>query len=574
MREWTLKILLIVIFFAYSPKARAEPFAYISSLFGNTVSVVDTATNTVVATVPVGGGPKGVAVTPDGKRVYVANQGSGTVSVIDTTTNSKIATVFVGGAPNGIAVHPSGKRVYVTNNALTVIETITNTVVTAIYVGSTPRGVAVHPDGTKVYVTASCCTDGIFVVDTTTNQLVDVVSFPVQSFLNGIVLTPDGRQIYVAAEAGVVRSHDPGVYVVNTVTKHISMVKAVFQPYALAVHPDGKRVYATSLDKVWVINTATNGVITRIKIPGAIALGNSQGIAVHPDGTKVYVTSIDANTVSVINTVNNRITATIPVANGPVAYGRFIGPSCVSLDGSTPNPTVKQPRPICLGAAGGNVTDKITVNGKIGCVLGTLGSLVTDENSFFILSNNHVLAKNNEAKIGSDIAQPNTCQKPGNNIVADLVAFKSINFNFSAPNTVDAAIAEIRTGAVDANGSILGIGPPNTIPMLPADALGREVKKYGAATGVTHGIVTAINQNFDVTSKNTGKTAKFTNQIRITGLGGPFSADGDSGALVVEDVPSCPRPVGLLYGGDETSTFINPIIDVLGSLGVRIAGCY
>ena len=68
------------------------------------VSVIDTATNTVVATVTVGGGPFGVAITPDGVFAYVANFGSGTVSVIGTATNTVVATVPVGGGPFGVAI--------------------------------------------------------------------------------------------------------------------------------------------------------------------------------------------------------------------------------------------------------------------------------------------------------------------------------------------------------------------------------------------------------------------------------------------------------------------------------------
>ena len=82
----------------------------------NTVSVIDTATNTVTATVPVGKCPMGVAVSPDGTKVYVANEGSNNVSVIDTATNTVTATVTVGKSPYGIAVTPDGTKVYVANS--------------------------------------------------------------------------------------------------------------------------------------------------------------------------------------------------------------------------------------------------------------------------------------------------------------------------------------------------------------------------------------------------------------------------------------------------------------------------
>jgi len=67
---------------------------------GDNVSVIATATNAVIATIPVGSSPAGAAVTPDGTRVYVTNAGSGTVSVIDAATNAVTATVPVVGVPS------------------------------------------------------------------------------------------------------------------------------------------------------------------------------------------------------------------------------------------------------------------------------------------------------------------------------------------------------------------------------------------------------------------------------------------------------------------------------------------
>ena len=71
---------------------------------GNSVSVIDTATNTVVATVAVGQHPSSVTVNPTGTRLYVANQSSDSVSVIDTATNAVVTAVVVGSGPVGVAV--------------------------------------------------------------------------------------------------------------------------------------------------------------------------------------------------------------------------------------------------------------------------------------------------------------------------------------------------------------------------------------------------------------------------------------------------------------------------------------
>src|SRR6266403_849943 len=119
--------------------ARAQTFAYVTNVFASTVSMIDTASNTVVATVAVGSGPFAVAITPDGTRAYVTG---GPVSVIDTASNTVVATV---GDPNayGVAITPDGTRAYVTDflsAAVTVIETANNTIIAEVPVGTHDLG--------------------------------------------------------------------------------------------------------------------------------------------------------------------------------------------------------------------------------------------------------------------------------------------------------------------------------------------------------------------------------------------------------------------------------------------------
>jgi YVTN family beta-propeller protein len=94
-------VMLVMGLSAMAPPAEAAPFAYVVNSGDGTVSVIDTATNTVVGTpIPVGREPFGVDVTPDGKHAYVANRGSNSVSVIDTATKMVVATVAVGMFPS------------------------------------------------------------------------------------------------------------------------------------------------------------------------------------------------------------------------------------------------------------------------------------------------------------------------------------------------------------------------------------------------------------------------------------------------------------------------------------------
>jgi YVTN family beta-propeller protein len=160
-----------------SAQAAANKSVAANSQEGNNVSVIDTANDTVVATIPVGTLPLRLAVSPDGERVYVTNNSSNDVSVIDTSNNQVLATVPVGTQPMGVAVGPDGARAYAANgfsNDVSVIDTVNNVVVATVPVGSLPFGVAVTPDGARVYVT-NYIGGNVSVIDTSNNQVVATV---------------------------------------------------------------------------------------------------------------------------------------------------------------------------------------------------------------------------------------------------------------------------------------------------------------------------------------------------------------------------------------------------------------
>src|SRR5207247_1958273 len=130
--------------------AHAQNFAYVTNQGSSSVSVINTANNSVMATITLGAiefelCPTGIAITPDGTRAYVTNECSNSVSVIDTASNTVVATVWVGTSPGGVAITPDGTRAYVTNgfsNSVSVIDTASNTVVTTVALGTCAGGVA------------------------------------------------------------------------------------------------------------------------------------------------------------------------------------------------------------------------------------------------------------------------------------------------------------------------------------------------------------------------------------------------------------------------------------------------
>jgi YVTN family beta-propeller protein len=228
---------------------------YVANEYSNTVSVIDTETDKVQATINVGIFPYGIDINPLNNRVYVTNRGSNTVSVIDGSIDTKLLDISVGKSPVGIAVNPSVNLVYVTNfndGTLSIIDDISNEINDTISIGKRPYGIAVNPLSNKIYVTN---------VDSNTVSVID----------------GDTKNI----------------------TAKISVEK---KPVGLAIDilKGNNRLYVTNLasDSVSVIDTLTNNVIGNIA-----SIGDSPvGIAINPITSKLYVSNIASNTVSVIDT--------------------------------------------------------------------------------------------------------------------------------------------------------------------------------------------------------------------------------------------------------------------------------
>ncbi len=202
---------------------------------------------------------------------------------------------------------------------------------------------------------------------------------------------------------------------------------------------------------------------------------------------------------------------------------------------------------------------------------GTLGCLVTKNNTVYILSNNHVMANSNNATNGDNILQPGTFdggQDPADRI-ADLSAFVTINFS-GGDNVVDAAIADVVndadvTGATHPDAGSYGQPRATTV----SASVGMNVQKYGRTTQHTNGKVQGINATVNVNYGAESGVARFVNQIVI---GGGFSSGGDSGSLIVARGGSDDRkPVGLLFAGGG-STIANPIGAVLSAFNVTVVG--
>jgi hypothetical protein len=239
--------------------------------------------------------------------------------------------------------------------------------------------------------------------------------------------------------------------------------------------------------------------------------------------------------------------------------------------------TARQTPPIQLGTSGGWTYD--LANGY--CCGGTLGSLVSIGGQQHILSNYHVFeadivsgGNNRVAATGDPIIQPGLIDVNCSNNNAQSVA--TLVVKHSLPNSnVDCSVGRVISGIVRTDGAILEIG---TISSSTVGAsINQAVKKSGRTTGLTRSSVSGLNATISVAYDNecaggAAFTKTFNNQIVITNRGSKFLNSGDSGSLMVEDVTTNPRAVGLLFAGSSSTAIANPISEVLSFLGATMVG--
>src|SRR5260370_24873667 len=174
-------VALLCLIVSWCVPAAAQCDAYVAQNASNSTWVINTMTDGPVAVIPVQFSPLGVAITPNGAFAYVTNTGAvcdlcpfnqpSSVSVIDTATYSVVATIPVGQYPAGVAITPNGAFAYVANfnsNSVSVIDTATNTVTATVTVCTSPSCLAITPNGAFAYVT-NYYSNAMSVIKTATN---------------------------------------------------------------------------------------------------------------------------------------------------------------------------------------------------------------------------------------------------------------------------------------------------------------------------------------------------------------------------------------------------------------------
>ena len=294
--------------------ATTEGRMYVANYTANTIMVYNTVTNTLVTTIPVKRGPRGITVSPDGTKLAVTNALADSITIINTQTNTIELEASIPGSPRGVSFDRSGQSLAIAcvgSGTLTIYNMAGNSLRT-VNLGSSPVGTVFTPDGKFIY----CSNAGngkVQVVETTNFSVCASIATGLEPF--GLAMSPDGQRVYVA------NRNSNTLSVINTSTNTvIQNVNTGANPYGVCVSPDGARIYVSnsSGNSVTVITASTLAVST---ISG---VGNiPQGISVSRSGNQLFVANWNTPNITLINTTTNTVSGTLATAGNNINLGDF-----------------------------------------------------------------------------------------------------------------------------------------------------------------------------------------------------------------------------------------------------------
>ena len=288
------------------------------------VSILDPATATVVGTIPgVGLRPNGIAITPDGRKAYIAHELDAEVIVLDLTNDTVLRTIPVGdfwpSNPNHVALSPDGSRLYVTTRwdaALWEIDTTTDQPTRRFGLGTEAIDVAIAPSGRTAYVTLPAAA-AFAIVDLDSGT---VTFKPVSTYPRDVVVSPDGRHVYLATQAG-------HIWHLDTATDILRSVEVGSNAGSLAISPDGAVLYLA-----WDTTGGALGVFATSSLQELHRQWfgiHPTGLAVSEDGLRLYANGNDSGITSILDTTTfSRIDIAVP--NGLHGIALIPGPRAVT----------------------------------------------------------------------------------------------------------------------------------------------------------------------------------------------------------------------------------------------------
>lgn len=281
----------------------------------------------VEATIPVGGGPRHVAVDPVGQNAYVACYGSNLVTVIDLSGRSVVAEIPVGRHPFKVAVDRDRGAVYTADSeafTISVIDTATRKVTTTI-LAIAPAGLAVDAARRTLYagcVQRADVVGAVLMIDTGTQAQSHRVSLAHRPF--DIAIDPTSHLVYATD------FETTAVSVIDPATRAVTTIDVNKQTWGVAVDPVSGAAYVSCPnDNIVIMIHPDSRALTTIPV-GTTPLG----MAVDASAHAVYVANRGDNTVSAID-VRTGAQTSIPVGELPmgVAVDQLTGAAITANTG-------------------------------------------------------------------------------------------------------------------------------------------------------------------------------------------------------------------------------------------------
>ena len=319
-RPWRAAVMITVhAALALPAILHAAPFAYITNQGSHDVSVIDLASQAVVATVPVGRSPAGVVASSRAGKVFISNPDSRDISVIDMRSMQVVATLPAGDGPVGIDASADGQQLFVAdwyrNRLLLINPARPQDTPAAITLGRAPAGVAAHPDNRTVFV-AERDDDSVAVVDLPSRSVRARVAVGSHPF--ALLLDLPRQRLYAlnvqSNSVSVIKLQDAMHPTV------VATLKTGNTPYGAALSADGRRLFVTNqhADTVSLFDADSLQLITTLT-----GFAYPEGIAAH--ASEVYVVNWMDDKVSVLDASTGRLLRQISTGKNSRGFGAFIG---------------------------------------------------------------------------------------------------------------------------------------------------------------------------------------------------------------------------------------------------------
>jgi serine/threonine protein kinase len=220
--------------------AASSTYGFEQRKAANTLSLIDAATGRVRLSVPLSSAVVALALSPDGRRIYLTDRSS-SFQVLDRTTGARVASVPLGAVAEGITVGKDGKQVFVAGSTgLKTIDTATNTVTRTVGIRNNASSIALSPDG-KTAVVITSGNDSVVGIDLAAGQVNWTV--PVGKRPDSLVVTPDGQHALVASNEG-------GVTVIDLATHKASNLPVGDSAEDITLSPNGDFGFVATLSDV------------------------------------------------------------------------------------------------------------------------------------------------------------------------------------------------------------------------------------------------------------------------------------------------------------------------------------